>query len=328
MSTSSSAPSRQILLDLFFSVLRIRRVQEALAARYDQWQMRCPIHLCIGQEAVASGVCKALTKKDVVFSNHRSHGHYLAKGGNLKKLIAELYGKETGCASGFGGSMHLIDRRAGFLGSTPIVAGTVPLAVGAAWALSMKKKDSIAAAFFGDGCFEEGAMHESLIFGALKKLPILFVCENNGYSVYTPLEERQPDRPIYKIAQAHGWEASSANGDDVLEVYIKTTRAVERLRSGGRPQFLEFSTHRWREHCGPNEDDQRAYRGKDELPLWKKHCPVAELQNQLTLKKILTPGLLASFENRIRREIEAAFRFAEQSAFPPRRLAERIYASS
>jgi len=165
-------------IDLLKNMLRIRRVEEALADRYAEQQIRCPMHLCIGQEAIAVGVAAALKIKDKIYSNHRAHGHYLAKGGNLKAMIAELYGRATGCCGGRGGSMHMIDLDVGFMGATPIVGGTVPLAVGSAWASKLQKKNDVTVIFFGDGCFEEGVMHESLNFAALYSLPILFLCEN------------------------------------------------------------------------------------------------------------------------------------------------------
>ncbi len=193
-------------------MLRIRRVEEVLADRYAEQEMRCPMHLCIGQEAIAVGVCAVLNNRDKVFSNHRAHGHYLAKGGDLDAMVAELYGKSTGCAGGRGGSMHLIDLQVGFMGATPIVGGTVPLSVGSAWADQLLDNDQVTVVFFGDGCFEEGVMHESLNFAALHQLPVIFVCENNDFSVYTHRNERQPDRPIYKIAEAHGLSAAVMDG--------------------------------------------------------------------------------------------------------------------
>ena len=210
---------------LFYSMLRIRRVEEAIADRYSEQEMRCPMHLCIGQEAIAAGVCAALEGADMVFSNHRAHGHYLAKGGSLDSMMAELYGRSTGCCGGRGGSMHLIDLNVGFMGATPIVGGTVPLAAGAAWKAQLRSTGQVVTVFFGDGCFEEGVVHETMNFAALHKLPILFVCENNQFSVYTRWEDRQAARPIFKIAQAHGLEARAGNGNDVEEVFHLTTLA-------------------------------------------------------------------------------------------------------
>ena len=167
---------------LYRAMLRIRRVEEAIAERYAAQEMRCPVHLSIGQEAVAAGVCAALMQQDGVFSNHRAHAHYLAKGGDLTAMLAEIYGKAEGCCKGIGGSMHMIDLSAGFMGAVPIVGATVPLAVGAAWAARLRGEDRVIAVFFGDGTFEEGAVYESINFAVLHSLPVLFVCENNLYA--------------------------------------------------------------------------------------------------------------------------------------------------
>lgn len=314
-------------LKLLHSMLRIRRIEEALAERYSEEEIRCPMHLCIGQEAIAVGVCSALSKNDVIFSNHRAHGHYLAKGGNLNAMVAELYGRSTGCCGGRGGSMHLIDIEAGFMGSTPIVGGTVPLAVGAAWASSLKGENQVSVVFFGDGCFEEGVIHESLNFSSLHNLPIVFVCENNGFSVYTTLAERQPNRPIYKIAEAHGVRAYQGNGNDVEDVQSIAEAAVQNARLGGGPQFIELSTYRWREHCGPDFDDALGYRTAMEIEKGLKDCPISKLSKQMQQKKILAQCNIEKIEKEIHKEITAAFEFTFSSAKPSfKDASERVYA--
>lgn len=314
-------------LALLRSMLRIRRIEEAIADRYAEQEMRCPTHLCIGQEAIAVGISALLSKDDVVFSNHRAHGHYLAKGGNLRALIAELYGRSTGCCGGRGGSMHLIDLEVGFMGATPIVGGTVPLAVGSAWAASLKNENRISVVFFGDGCFEEGVVHESLNFAALHKLPILFVCENNEFSVYTRMSERQPDRPIFRIAEAHGLAAHHGDGNDVEEVLSIAEVAVNRARNGGGPQFIELSTYRWREHCGPDFDDHLNYRSASEIESGLKECPIANFASRLEQGNILTQSVMDGFEAEFREEIADAFEFALSSAKPSSNEAgERVYA--
>ncbi len=310
------AISPDALIELYRSLLRIRRIEEVLAERYQEQEMRCPMHLCIGQEAVPVGVCQALRVSDSVYSNHRAHGHYLAKGGDLNRLVAELYGASTGCAGGFGGSMHLIDTQAGFMGCTPIVGGTIPLAVGAAWANILKKDDNVSVAFFGDGGFEEGVTHECLNFAALKKLPVLFVCENNNYSVFTPLKERQPDRPMHEVAKAHRWTTWVGNGNDAVQVHEMAKKAVSLARKKEGPQFLEFSTYRWREHCGPNYDDHLSYRDEAELRYWKEQCPLLMLGRRLTEEKGLSGLELKQMEDQVKKEIEAAFQFARSSPKP------------
>lgn len=314
-------------LALFRSMLRIRRVEEAIANRYVEQEMRCPMHLCIGQEAIAVGVCAALSENDVIFSNHRAHGHYLAKGGNMNAMVAELYGRSTGCCGGRGGSMHLIDLDVGFMGATPIVGGTVPLAVGAAWAASLKKEKRVSVIFFGDGCFEEGVVHESLNFATLHKLPVIFVCENNGFSVYTRLDERQPNRPIYRIAEAHGLTAYIGDGNDVEEVLSIAKTAVDSARQGKGPQFIELSTYRWREHCGPDFDDHLGYRAVQEIENGLKDCPIVKFTTRLKQNSSLSQSDIEQFEAEIREEVSDAFKFALSSAKPSTKDAgKRVYA--
>lgn len=294
-------------IELYQKMLRIRRIEEAIADRYSEWEMRCPMHLSIGQEAVAVGVCSALNVNDLVFSGHRAHAHYLAKGGDLNALIAEMYGLSSGCSGGRGGSMHLTDLIAGFQASTPIVGGTVPMAVGAAWSMQHRRKDSISVVFFGDGCFEEGVVHESLNYAALKSLPVIFVCENNRYSVYTPLQHRQPKREIYKVAEAHGVISYSGDGNDIVAVSKISNLAVRDVKTGKGPRFLEFSTHRWREHCGPNDDDVLGYREDGELSSWQARCPLLLLEKTLKTDISTFSDLCDEFEFSIADEIERAF---------------------
>lgn len=296
------------LFTMWRAMLRIRCVEESIAAHYDSYEMRCPVHLSIGQEAVAVGVCEALAKEDIVYSNHRSHAHFLAKGGDLQGLIAELYGRQSGCCEGRGGSMHLIDRQAGFWGSTPIVAGTVPLAVGAGWASKLQGQSRLVVIFLGEGCFEEGVVHESMNFASLHRLPVLFVCENNGYSVYSNLAVRQPDRAIYKLARAHGIASDAGDGNDVMAVRQLADHAVDSIRQGEGPFFLELHTHRWLEHCGPLYDDQLNYREEGELASWQLRCPVIKASDMLlaetdtSLKQNMT-----RVEEEIREEVARAF---------------------
>ncbi len=299
-----------------FHLLRIRRVEERIAARYQEQKMRCPTHLSIGEEAIAVGVSSQLQQQDKVFSNHRAHAHYLAKGGSLKQLIAELYGKADGCCGGRGGSMHLTNPEAGFIASTPIVGGTVPLAAGLAWSMQLQQLNSIAVVYFGEGCFEQGVMHETMNFAALKKLPLVMVCENNQYAVMTPLSQRQPDRPIVKIAEAHGMHCLSGDGNDVEEVAGLAAQAVTNARNGVGAYFLEFSTHRWPEHCGPNDDDELGYRQKGELEQWKQRCPIQRQIGRCLTEGDITPEELEQMELSIKMEIDQAFVFAEQSQKP------------
>ena len=322
-----SPPNTLSSVEYHRAMLRIRLVEQAIAERYAEQQMRCPMHLCIGQEAIAVGVCAALQPDDKVFSNHRAHGHYLAKGGSLKAMLAELYGRATGCCGGRGGSMHLIDLDVGFMGATPIVGGTVPLAVGSAWAARLQRQPQVTVVFFGDGCFEEGVVHESLNFAALHKLPIVFVCENNQFSVYTRLNERQPERPIYPIAAAHGMSAVSGNGNDLDAVLGLAQAAIGRARAGAGPQFLELHTYRWREHCGPNFDDNLGYRSDAEVSAGLADCPILAHARQLADAQPDFQTIRARQEADIHAEIEEAFQFALASpASGAEQAGEMVYA--
>lgn len=294
-------------------MLRIRLVEEEIASRYSEWKMRCPTHLSIGQEAVAAGVGTLLRDDDFVVSTHRSHAHYLGKGGNLKRMIAELYGKETGCSGGRGGSMHLIDESVGFKGSTAIVGNTIPIGVGLALSIQLGGSDQVSCIYIGDGSTEEGVFYESVNFAAVRGLPVLFLCENNLYSVYSSLSVRQPkDRKIYEMVKALGIESSHGDGNHVDEVFNIGKNAIDKIRETGKPQFLEFSTYRWREHCGPNYDNNIGYRSEDEFEEWKKKDPILRLRNKLNIGEAENNKMVET----IKSEINEAFEFAENSAFP------------
>lgn len=292
-------------------MLRIRLVEESIANKYSEQKMRCPTHLSIGQEAIAVGVCANLTSQDQVLSTHRAHAHYLAKGGCLNSMMAEIYGKASGCSKGMGGSMHLIDTSVGFMGSTAIVGNTIPVAVGLALEKKLTHKKSIACVFFGDGATEEGAFYESINFAIIHSLPILFICENNLYSVYSGLEVRQPvDRKIYKMVRAMGISAQHGNGNDVEEVARKVKQAKTMILKSGGPQFLEFDTYRWREHCGPNFDNNIGYREESEFLKWKKKDPLKNFYSENSQKYIDRKI------DTISQEIDDAHQFADDSKFP------------
>ena len=296
---------------LFESMLRIRLVEESIANKYSEQKMRCPTHLSIGQEAIAVGVCANLTLQDQVLSTHRAHAHYLAKGGCLNSMMAEIYGKVSGCSKGMGGSMHLIDTSVGFMGSTAIVGNTIPVAVGLALEKKLTRKKSIACVFFGDGATEEGAFYESVNFAIIHSLPILFICENNLYSVYSGLEVRQPvDRKIHKMVRAMGISAQHGNGNDVEEVARKVKHAKTMILKSGGPQFLEFDTYRWREHCGPNFDNNIGYREESEFLKWKKKDPLKNFYSENSQKYIDRKI------DTISQEIDDAHQFADDSKFP------------
>lgn len=290
---------------LLYQMLRIRMVEEAIALEYPKQEMRCPTHLCIGQEAIAVGVCAVLGKEDAVFSTHRSHGHYLARGGSLPAMIAELYGKAGGCAGGIGGSQHLVDLSVNFLGAAPIVASTIPIAVGVALSVAMKKEQRIVVTFFGDAAVEEGVFAESVNVAVLRRLPVLFVCENNLYSTNTPIRDRQPDRPIYTMTAGMGMRSHQEDGNCVKKVFALSKRVIAQVRRGNGPQCIEFFTYRTFEHCGPNEDPV-GYRPKDEKQHWKLNDPLRGIHGKD----------FETMKRQIQKEIDAAFAFAKRSPFP------------
>ena len=296
--------------DIFFQMLRIRKIEEKIADLYSQQQMRCPVHLSIGQEPVAVGVCSQLSNYDLVFSGHRAHAHYLAKGGSLKKMLAEIYGKSSGCCKGRGGSMHLTDLNAGFVASTPIVGSTIPIAVGVALSIKQKLEKKIVVVFFGDGAMETGVAYESINFATVNSLPIIFVCENNLYSVYSPLSVRQSSkRQIVQLAKAHGIRAISLDGNDVNNI-IKTTKYIRKkiMLKGEGPAFLEIKTYRWLEHCGPNYDNDLGYRTEDEFLKEKNKDILSILENENCHDKNEMLKIIDT-------EINEAFSYAINSSF-------------
>ena len=315
-------------IQLYEEMLRIRLIEEAIANEYSNQEMRCPIHLSIGQEAIAVGVSALLSKHDLALSAHRSHAHYLAKGGDLKLMLSELYGKETGCAKGKGGSMHLFDLEAGLIAAVPIVGSTIPIGVGVAWQMVRKQIPGVVVIYFGDGATEEGVFSESLDFASLKNLPVLFVCENNLYSVYTPIELRQnPLRQITKIAEAHGITSKTGDGNRVEEVYAFSGQAIEYIQKNKRPYLLELFTYRWLEHCGPNWDDHLGYRKKDELKYWMAKCPLKRCEKNIKDEKIINDKDLETINEEVDLEIREAFNFAKSSSLPnSEALFEHVYA--
>ncbi len=330
MSTSDAPPgSKEMRRTLLQRMLRLRLIEEGIAARYSEWKMRCPTHLSVGQEATAVGMCAALLPRDYAMSTHRAHAHYLAKGGALRPMIAELYGKEGGCARGRGGSMHLIDRNAGFLGAVPVVGSTIPIAVGAAWGSQRQKEDRVTLGFFGDGATEEGVFSESLNFAALHKIPIVFACENNFYSVYSNLESRQaPGRNLKQLVEGHGGTYFEGDGQDVEDVKAVTQQAVDRARQGEGPSLVYFETYRWREHCGPFYDDELGYRPEGELASWKERCPVQALRGKMLAASEITEEEWTAWSQTIEEEIQDAFEFAEASPFPsPHDLEDTTFAT-
>jgi pyruvate dehydrogenase E1 component alpha subunit len=308
---------KKLSLRLLHDMLLVRKVEEGIAKRYSQGNMRCPTHLSIGQEAAAVAIGASLEKQDLAISTHRAHAHYIAKGGSVSAMLAELYGKVTGCCRGRGGSMHLTDKSVGFVGSTAIVGNSLPIGTGLALSLQLKKSQQIAAIFFGDGCVEEGAFYESANFAVVRNLPALFVCENNLYSVYSPLSVRQPaGREIHKMVQGIGMTSAIVDGNDIEAAYAAARSAVMHVRAGKGPFFLELTTYRWREHFGPNFDNHIGYRTEEEFQKWKALDPVAVYEALLVKRGHLDEKQVMALHEKLDAKVHADFSFAETSLFP------------
>ena len=299
---------KKIYKNAFF----IREVEKRIAFEYPRQEIRCPTHLSIGQEIVSAIVKELVQKKDFAVSTHRAHAHYLAKGGDLNAFIAELYGKETGCSKGIGGSMHLIDTNVNFMGSSAIVGNSIPVGVGLAEAALLKKNNAISIVFIGDGAIEEGVFYESVNYAITKNLPVLFICENNFYSVYSGIRPRQPVlRKNFQMVEGMGLKTFSGENHDVDKYYKILKTSFNFVRTKKKPVFVELETYRYLEHCGYMEDDQLNYRDIKELKKWK----------QLDVLKIIEKKIpdmdrcedLKKFKVRILKKINNAFNFAKKS---------------
>jgi acetoin:2,6-dichlorophenolindophenol oxidoreductase subunit alpha len=313
--------SIDILFDLYKSMLRIRFFEESLVEPVLNHEIRTPCHLYSGQEAVAVGLCAALSKDDYIFGNHRSHGHFLAKGGSLKAMAAEIYCRDAGCSRGRGGSMHLIDPDVGMLGSAPIVAGTISLALGAALASFIRKDGRVTVCFFGDGATGEGVLYESLNFAALKKLPLIFACENNLYATHMPTRECRVNLPISRIAEPFGIESHTVDGNDVLQVQEAGRQAVVTCHSGNGPVFIEFMTYRFRGHVGPDDNIQGLHmdiRPREEVALWLKKDPIRRFERYLIEQGLIGENELQGIRDEMADEVREAKDFAINSQSPER----------
>ena len=301
---------------LYNALVRCRKFDEKIVELYPQQEMRCPTHLSLGQEAVGAGVCGALRNDDLIFSTHRCHSHTIAKGGDFKLMMAELYGKTTGCSRGKGGSMHFVQPGIGAMGASAIVGGTAPLAVGAALAMKMKGKDAVSVAFFGDGGVEGGAFHESMNFASLRKLPVLFICENNFLATCSFLSARQPYDDLYKRAEGYRVPGIQVDGTRIEEVHRAAKEAVQRARKGGGPTMIEARCYRWKEHVGPNFDTNLGYRTQEELDRWMKKDPVKLFESLLVKNMVFSRTELEEISGRIQKELDESVVFAKESPFP------------
>ena len=316
-----------VLLGFYRSMLRIRRIEEEIERRYHQDLMKTPIHLVIGQEATAVGACSTLRTTDLVYTSHRTHGAYLAKGGDLKRMLCEMHCRINGCVGSRGGSMHLIDKSVGMAGTSAIVGGAVPIATGAALAARIKGEDRVVTVFLGDATTEEGVAAESLNFATLKHLPVIFFCENNFYSVQSPLATRQPPRDIRAWAAGHGLPAVAVDGVNVLAVHNAVAQAVDRARAGDGPTFIEAFVYRFRAHGGAGDDSKSGYRDEAERVAWERVDPLHLFGEYLMRGGVLSTSAVQRMESDIAAEIADAFEFAIASPNPTEEdLHQHVYA--
>jgi pyruvate dehydrogenase E1 component alpha subunit len=307
---------KEKLIEMYEGMLRIRFAEEKCIELHPEQLMKSPHHYYIGQEAVAVGISAALTKDDYVFSTHRSHGHYIAKGGDLGKFMAEMYVKIDGCSKGKGGSMHLIDTSVGHMGSSAIVSGSIPIATGAGWAFQLQNKKNVAITYFGDGASDEGVLYESLNFAALKKLPVIFVYENNFFASFSKVSARQAVEDIAGRANAFGVPGVKVDGNDVMEVYNTTKEAVKRANDGKGPTLIEATTYRFKGHCGVDDDIHPMLRCQEELDDWKEKCPIVCFKKYLIDNNFLTEEMDKEIKEKLHKEMDEAVEFGRNSPLP------------
>ena len=317
------------LIDALRGMVLIRAAEERIGDMVSAGKVRCPCHLAIGQEAPPVALSRHLRATDRVFGAHRSHAHYLALGGSVRKLMAEVLGKETGASRGMGGSMHLRAPEFGLVGTVPIVGATIPIAVGAGLAAKMDGKGDVAVTYFGDGATEEGVFHESMNLAASQRLPVIFVCENNLFSSHLHITLRQPRTAVSRYAEAHDVPAYLVDGNDLVALEKASREAVALARSGGGPAFIEAVTYRWRGHVGPREDEDVGVSRKDDLGQWKRRDPVGRLATAMETAGLLSRGQLSAIEEEARAEVSAAWAQAERDPFPPSgALMDRVWGTA
>jgi pyruvate dehydrogenase E1 component alpha subunit len=306
----------ELMLQFYRTMLRIRRFEEKLVELKAQLVIPGLLHLYIGEEAVATGICAALHQDDYITSTHRGHGHCIAKGGDISRMMAELYGRSTGYCHGKGGSMHIADFNLGILGANGIVSASMPIAGGAALSIKMRGTDQVVVCFFGDGGANQGVFHESLNMSALWKLPVIYVCENNQYAISLAQSRSASIEDIYLRKDAYAMHGCKVDGNDVMAVYEVAQEAVDLARRGKGPSLIECKTYRWRGHYEGEGKRTYAYRSKKEVEEWKKKCPIERFRGRLLEEDILGEEGFAKIEHDTQREIEQALQFAEESPFP------------
>jgi TPP-dependent pyruvate/acetoin dehydrogenase alpha subunit len=328
MIATTPAPSldRETLTSLYRAMLLIRRAEERVAAIYPTDKIQSPIHLSLGQEAISAAVALALGRDDRLYGTYRGHGLYIARGGDLGAMFAELYGKETGCCRGKGGSMHMIAPEQGLIGCSAIVGSTIPVAAGAALAARMDGRKRVVAAMFGDGAIDEGVFYESLNFAALKNLPLLFVCENNNYAVHSRVSDRHLKTEIFRYGEALGVPGRRIDGEDVEAAFSAVRSHVDGIRAGGGPQLIECMTYRRHEHVGPGKDHKEKYREQDKLAQALERDPLEIAAKPLRARFRVPAADFARWEAEVKARVDDAVAFAEKSPFPsPERLLDDVF---
>jgi len=317
----AGTPSPETVTRLYRQLRLIRVLEEEVARVYPTDKIKSPVHLSIGEEFVSVGVCDVLDRRDHVSMTYRGHAAYIAKGGDMAAMVAEMYGKKAGCAQGRGGSMHIVDTAAGVIGASAVVGTNIPIAAGYALAAKRKRTGGVVACFFGDGASEEGCLAETLNFAALHRLPVLFVCENNGYAIHEPRSKRWATDRLCERVATYGMPAHKITSGDVFEVRARAEDAVRAMRDGAGPAFLEVDCYRWQEHVGPNQDYDQGYRPEAELIPWIENDQVPRLA------RMLDPALVERIDAEVRSAVAAAFAFAEETPFPdPEDLYDHVYA--
>ncbi|MDB4737525.1 thiamine pyrophosphate-dependent dehydrogenase E1 component subunit alpha [Verrucomicrobiales bacterium] len=318
--------SPDLLREFINLMIKIRCAEEKIADAVTEGLVKCPCHLVIGQEAVPTGLAPHIQKGDKVFGAHRSHAHYLALGGDLYQLFAEIQGKDDGCSKGMGGSMHLIDKKNQLFGTVPIVGATIPIATGAGLAAKMSNKEEIAISFFGDGACEEGVLHESLNLASTLNLPVIFFCENNLFSSHLHISLRQPSNSVARYANAHHIPSIILDGNDAVAIYEATKEAVTHCRKGQGPIFIEAVTYRWRGHVGAREDTDVGVKRQDDLQKWRKRDPISRLQAGMVKGNLSDNKFIEAVWDHHKIETDLAWEKATQAQYPDNsELINRVY---
>jgi pyruvate dehydrogenase E1 component alpha subunit len=308
--------SKEKLLDFYTTMVTIRLFEDRIVDLYARGLVPGLAHLYLGEEAVAAGACAVLRDDDFITSTHRGHGHVIAKGADLKLMMAELFGKKTGYCKGKGGSMHIADMNIGILGANGIAGGGIPIATGAGLSIKLRKTDQVCACFFGDGSSNNGTFHESLNLASLHRLPVIFICENNQYGISVSQARHQAIKDIAIRATSYDMPGVIVDGNDVVDVYGMVSKAVRRARAGEGPTLIECKTYRWRGHHEGDPNQGRRYRTTEEIETWKKKDPIPRFAERLLEEKVLTKKKMAAIEAKITEEIDQAVAYANESEFP------------